>query len=83
MGVMSLQHVGFILDVPAEMVADVRHAIEELNGAIDVLDPEPRRGIVGPGPAHAPLGRAVDLLLDLEHRLAQPPTAATPVVAAG
>ena len=57
------------VDVSAEMVEDVRHALEEIRMAIEVLDRRGRPGVAPPElPADA-LGRAIDRLDSLEHTL--------------
>jgi hypothetical protein len=64
------------VDIPAELVEDIRHALDELRGTIATLGEPERPGIQPPGTA---LAGTIARLEALEHKLrAQPPTTIAP-----
>lgn len=70
----AAEHLNDVLqiDVPAEMVEDVRHALQELRTTIDVLDRRREPGVNPPALPVEPLERAIGQLERLEHELRRP-----------
>ena len=70
----AAEHLNDVLqvDVPAELVEDIKHALQELHTTIEVLDRHGRPGVNPPALPVQPLTDVIGKLEFLEHQLRRP-----------